>query len=81
LNDNIYYKTKNGTVTDITNNVITLSAASAYSTGNGYITLTRNVVTGNVWVTGVLPLVQTIELTDESENSLTTEDKNILLLG
>ena len=78
--DNITYNGNTGTVT-YSDPVSIQVTGVTFETGNGYVTLTRNVVTGNVWVTGVLPLVETIELDAETGQALTTEDNNILLLG
>jgi hypothetical protein len=78
--DNITYNGNTGTV--IYSDPLTIQVLGAtFGTGDGYVTLTRNVVTGNVWVTEVLPLVETIELDAETGQVLTTEDNNILLLG
>jgi len=79
-NDNITYLGNTGTVTSISPTTIIVSGAT-FAAGNGYVTLAKNVVTGNVWVTGILPLIQTIELDTETGQVLTTEQNDILLLG
>jgi hypothetical protein len=80
LGDNITYKGNTGVVIYSTPTTI-LANGVTFAAGEGYITLTRNVVTGNVWVTGVLPFAEIIQLDTETDQALTTEDNNILLLG
>jgi len=80
LGDNITYNGNTGVVIFSTPTTIQVSGIT-FAAGDGYVTLTRNVVTGNVWVTGVLPFAEIIQLDTESDQALTTEDNNILLLG
>lgn len=63
-----------------TSNVLQLGT-NTWLTTNGSITLTRNVVTSNVYYSGPIAPVVLVELTTEDYNSLTTEDSRILLIG
>jgi hypothetical protein len=77
-----------------TSNVTQITQSSAYPTinvfntivtgvsgANGYITVTRNVATSNIWVTSNVAIFEIIELWTENNNNLTTEDGLILILG
>jgi len=77
-----------------TSNVTQITQSSRYPTinvfntiltsangANGYITVTRNVATSNIWVTSNVTTFEVIELWTENNNILTTEDGLTLILG
>jgi len=53
-----------------------------YSTAqSGYLYFQANVISSNVWVSGILSVPEVIDITDEYGDPISTEDGTILLIG
>jgi hypothetical protein len=67
---------------DQPNTGTTIIVDSTYPTAqSGYLYLKQNVISSNVWVSGIVELIDTVELTTESGSLLTTESGSIIILG
>lgn len=84
LNDRITFNVYTSNVTQITQQS-KFPSINLYNTtiqqSNGYITLTRNVVTSNIWVAGNVAPAELIQITTESGDVLATESLDALILG
>lgn len=84
INDNITYDGNTSNVVYVSQqsrtpsiNLYNITLANA----NGYITVTRNVVTSNVWVAGNVAVAELVQIQTESGNVMTSEISDILILG
>jgi len=51
------------------------------SAQTGYLSFKANVISSNVWVSGITSTTETIDITNENDNPITTESGSILLIG
>ena len=60
----------------------TITVNSAYSSAQtGYLSFTQNTNTSNVWVSGIVQVVEVVDLLAENGSIIITEDGRTLLLG
>jgi hypothetical protein len=84
INDDITFNGNTSNVTQITqqSRFPTINLHNiVLANSNGYITLTRNVVTNNVWVAGKVSIAELVQIQTEAGDTLTTELSDILILG
>lgn len=66
---------------NVGNTLIVNTAFDAANTISGYITLSKNTYSTSINVSGIVIVPETIDITTESGQPLTTEDGRILILG
>jgi hypothetical protein len=60
----------------------TITVNSAFGTAqSGYLTVSKNVVSSNVWVAGIVQIPEVTDITTEAGDVLMTENSYIILLG
>lgn len=84
INDQVTFGVNTSNVMQVTQGSATPTINlynTVFSNTSGYITVTRNVVTSNIWVAGNVAISELVQIETESGNVLMTEASDIITLG